>query len=84
MMVSNCGVRQGLGMTGELHNLVAFTAEEFNSDEFETSGMHKKHAVTTWDLREPSQHFLQDRDAPRKLASMWPVSEPSGCTLTSG
>jgi hypothetical protein len=32
------------------YNLVAFTAEGFNSDEFKSRGLHEKHAMATWSL----------------------------------
>ena len=33
---------------------------------FKSGGLHEKHVVATWNLREPSQHLLIDTRKPRK------------------
>jgi hypothetical protein len=51
-------------------------------DEFKYGGIHEKHAAAIWQLRTPSK-VDKHGGKPRTPESRWPVTGPSGCTLTS-
>jgi len=50
----------------------------YGSKKSKSGGLHEKHAVATWESKEPSQHSLMDTRKPRKPVPRWEVAGPSG------
>jgi hypothetical protein len=63
-------------------NLVDLKARGLNFVEFKSGGLHEKHAVPTWNLRNISA-FAWRRRKTVKPVSSWPGAGLSGCALTS-
>ena len=58
-----------------------FCFKGINFDPSKSGGLHDKHAVATWKLRNILSISLKTAGTQEKL-SRWPMAGPSGCVLT--